>query len=115
MKYLLIHNLEENIKEKTLKSFIKEEYQIIYEDKNNTIIKKDKEKIIDEDTYIKITISILKRNELINKSKGKIIDITEAFEYAKTKKEYDKFNNKFDWYIRNIITKEIINSTSSSC
>ena len=108
MKYLLMHNLEENIKEKSLNSYLKEGYQIIYEDKNNTIIKKDKEKIIDEDKYIKITLSILKRKELINKSKGKIIDITEAFKYAKTKKEYDKFNNKFDWYIRNIIIKEII-------
>lgn len=109
MKYLLIHNLEENIKEKALNSYLKEDYQIIYEDKNNIIIKKGKEKIIDEEVYIKITISTLKRKELINKSKGKIIDITEAFKYAKTKKEYDKFNNKFDWYIRNIITKEIIN------
>ena len=115
MKYLLVHNLEEKIKEKTLNSYLKEGYQIIYEDKQNIIIKKDKERIIDEDTYIKITISTLKRNELINKSKGLIIDITKAFEYVKTKKEYDKFNNKFDWYIRNIITKEIINSTSSSC
>lgn len=115
MKYILIHNLEENVKAKTLKKYIEEDYKIIYEDKQNTIITNDKEKIIDEDTYIKITISTLKRNELINKSKGKIIDITEAFKYAKTKKEYDKFNNKFDWYIRNIITKEIINSTSSSC
>ncbi|MBR3229482.1 MAG: hypothetical protein IKF91_01490 [Bacilli bacterium] len=109
MKYILIHNLEENIKEKTLKSFIKEEYQIIYEDEKNIIIKKNKEKIIDEDIYIKITLSIIKRNEIIKNSKGKIIDITEAFEYAKTKEKYNKFNNKFDWYIRNIITKEIIN------
>ena len=108
MKYILIHNLEENIKEKTLKSFIKEGFQTIYEDEKNTIIKRDKEKIIDESTYIKITISVLKRNEIIKNSKGKIIDITEAFEYDKTKKEYDKFKNKFDWYIRNIITKEII-------
>ena len=108
MKYMLIHNLEEKTKEKTLKSFMKEEYQIVYEDEKNIIIKKGKEKIIDEETYIKITISILKRNEIIKNSKGKIIDITEAFEYAKTKKEYDKFKNKFDWYIRNIITKEII-------
>lgn len=108
MKYLLIHNLEEKIKEKTLKSYLKEGYQIIYEDENNTIIKDNKEKIIDEDTYIKITINILNRNELINNSKGKIINITEAFKYAKTKKEYNKLKNKFDWYIRNIITKEII-------
>lgn len=115
MKYLLMHNLEENIKDNTLNSYLKEEYQIMYEDKNNIIITNDKEKIIDEDTYIKITISTLKKYELINKSKGLIIDITKAFEYAKTKKEYDKFNNKFDWHIRNIIIKEIINSTSSSC
>ena len=108
MKYLLLHNLEKNINENTLNSYLKEGYKIIYEDENNTIITNDKEKIIDEEVYIKITLSTLKRNELINKSKGKIIDITEAFEYAKTKKEYDKFNNEFDWYIRNIITKEII-------
>ena len=109
MKYMLIHNLEEKTKEKTLNGFIKEGYQIIYEDEKNIIIKKNKEKIPDESVYIKIIVSILKRNELIKNSKGKIIDITEAFEYAKTKKEYDKFKNKFDWYIRNIITKEIIN------
>lgn len=115
MKYLLMHNLEEKIKEKTLNSYLNEEYKIIYEDKQNIIITNDKEKIIDEEIYIKITLNIIKRNELINKSKGLIIDITKAFEYAKTKKEYDKFKNKFDWHIRNIITKEIINSTSSSC
>ena len=109
MKYMLIHNLEEKTKEKALNGFIKEAYQVVYEDEKNIIIKKNKEIIIDESVYIKIIVSILKRNELISKSKGKIIDITEAFEYAKTKKEYNKFNNRFDWYIRNIITKEIMN------
>lgn len=108
MKYLLMHNLEKETKENILKSYLKEEYQIVYKDEENIIVKKDKEKIIDEDIYIKITVNTIKRNQLINKSKGKIIDITEAFKYAKTKKQYDKLKNKFDWYIKNIITKELL-------
>ena len=42
MKYILMHNLEENIKAKTLKKYIEEDYKIIYEDKQNTIITNDK-------------------------------------------------------------------------
>ena len=43
MKYMLIHNLEEKTKEKALNGFIKEAYQVVYEDEKNIIIKKNKE------------------------------------------------------------------------
>ena len=107
MKYLLLHNLENNIKDKLISNYIKDNYQIIYKDENNIILKNYKDKLLDEEKYIKIVISVLKRNNLINTSNSKIIDLTKAFEYAKEKGKYNIFNNKFDWYIRNIIIKEL--------
>ena len=96
-----MHSLEKNYQKNTLNSFLKEGYEIIYHENSDIIIRK--EKIIDEETYIKITISILNKNNIIKKSKSKIVDLTKAFEYAKAKGKYNKLNNKFDWYIRNII------------
>ena len=109
MNYTLLHNLERNVKEQLINNYINDGYQIIYKDQDNIIIKKGNTKLIDEDKYIKITLSILKRSSLIKKSHGIIIDLTKAFEYAKEKGEYNKFHNKFDWYVRNIIIKELIN------
>ena len=109
LNYILLHNLENNIKEQLIKNYRNDGYQVIFEDQDNIIIKKGNHKLIDEDKYIKITLSTIKRNRLIKKSNGKIIDLTEAFEYAQEKGKYNMFHNKFDWYIRNIITKETIN------
>lgn len=108
MNYTLLHNLENNIKEQLIKRYIDDGYQIIYKDEDNIIIKKGNTEIIDEEKYIKITLSTLKRSSLIKKSNGKIIDLTQAFKYAQEKGKYNMFNNKFDWYIRNIITKELL-------
>ena len=108
MKYILMHNLDDIVKEKTLKSYLNEGYNIIYEDKENTIIKNFREQIEDEETYIKITISHIKKTTILDKARGKIIDITKAFEYAKKKGKYNLLNNKFDWHIRNIIIKETL-------
>lgn len=109
LNYLLLHNIESNMKDKLLKNYEKEGYRVIYEDENNILITNNNSKLIDEDKYIKITISKIKRSNLINKSNGKVIDLTKAFEYAKEKGKYNLFNNKFDWYIRNIIIKELNN------
>lgn len=92
-----------------MNNYINDGYQIVYKDQENIIIKKGNIRLIDEEKYIKITLSIIKRNNLIKKSNGKIIDLTKAFEYAQENGKYNMFNNKFDWYIRNIITKELIN------
>ena len=72
-------------------------------------VKKDSNNLLDEEIYIKILYSFLKRNSAIKEHKGKIIDLTKAFEYAYKKGKYNKFDNKFDWYIRNIIIKELNN------
>lgn len=109
MNYILLHNLENNAKEKLIKNYRNDGYQIIYKDLNNVIIKKGNIKLLDEEKYIKITLSILKRSSLIKQSKGKIIDLTKVFEYAQEKGKYSMFHNKFDWYVRNLIMKELIN------
>ena len=109
MNYTLLHNLEKNVKNQLIKKYINDGYQIIYKDQDNIIVRKGNIKIIDEEKYINIALSILKRNSLINKANGKVIDLTKAFEYAQEKGKYNMFNNKFDWYVRNIIIKELIN------
>lgn len=108
MNYTLLHNLENNIKEQLMKKYINDGYQIIYQDQDNIIIKKGNIELLDEEKYIKITLSTLKRSSLIKKSNGKIINLTKAFEYAQKIGKYNMFNNKFEWYIRNIIIKELI-------
>ena len=101
MKYILLNNLDSITNIKLKESYKNNNYEIIY-DKDNIIILRLGNEIVDEETYIKITISIVKRANLNNK----VIDLTKAFNYAKEKGIYNKLNNKFDWYIRNIIIKE---------
>lgn len=108
MNYILLHKLESNIKEQLIKNYIDDGFYTVYEDQDNVIIKKGSNKLVDEDKYIKITLSILNKSNLIKNSNGKIIDLTKAFEYAQEKGNYNMFQNKFDWYVRNIITKELI-------
>ena len=107
LNYILFHNLENNIEKQLIKKYTNNGYQIIYKEKDNIIIKKENMKIMDEEIYIKITLSILKRNHLIKESTGKIIDLTKAFDYAQKKGKYNMLDNKFEWYIRNIIMKEL--------
>lgn len=105
MEYILLNKLDVLTKDKLIKSYKDNNYEIIYEN-NNIIILRLGNKIIDEDTYINITISIIKKRNINNS----IIDITKAFMYAKEKGKYNMFNNKFDWYIRNILIKEMIDN-----
>ncbi len=107
MKYLLLHNLDILSKNKILQGYLTEGYHILSENDDNILLKLGEEEIEDEDTYVKLTFSLIKRNTMIQESIGKVIDLTEAFLYAKKKGKYDGFNNKFDWYIRNTILKEI--------
>ena len=102
--YLLLYNIEPITKEELLNSYKKEGFFIAYEEDNNILIKNVKEKIVDEETYIKILFSYLKRVRIGN---GKVIDFSKAFEYATKKGKYKIFGNKFDWYIRNEITKNL--------
>ena len=107
MKYLLLYNIDKLSKNIFLKGYIDEGYEVVKDEEENILIKNNSNSIIDEDTYVKILYSFLKRNSAIKEIKGKIIDLTEAFEYANKKGKYNKFNNKFDWYIRNIIIREL--------
>lgn len=102
--YLLLYDIESITKEELLNSYKKEGFIIAYEEDNNILIKNVKEKIVDEETYIKILFSYLKRVRIRN---GKVIDFSKAFEYATKKGKYKIFGNKFDWYIRNEITKNL--------
>jgi len=106
MKYILIYKLDELVKEKIINGYMKDGFILCHEENNILLIKKDDDLIKDEEIYIKILFSNIKRNSLL-KNKKLVIDLTKAFEYAK---EHDvkSFDNKFLWFIRNIITKEAI-------
>lgn len=110
MKYLLLYKIEKLSKNIILKSYIDNGFEIACDNNDYTLIKKNNLNIVDEDIYIKILYSYLKRSGLANDVKGKVIDLTNAFKYAYSKKGYNKFDNKFDWFIRNEIIKEIIDN-----
>ena len=109
MKYLLLHNMDEISKNIFLKSYIDDGFKITSVFDNSILIKKDAKSIIDEDIYIKVLRSYLKRSEVSKKCTGKIIDLTDAFKYASSKNGFDKFDNRFEWYIKNRIMMEINN------
>ena len=106
MQYLLLYNIEKLSKKIILKDYIDKGFEIVSNEEDFILLKKNSSKIIDEDIYVKILYSYLKRSEFKKEIKGKIIDITNAFQYAKSKNGYNKFDNKFDWYIKNIIIKQ---------
>ena len=109
MKYLLLYNMDKLSRDIFLKSYLDYGFEIVSDTNNCILIKKNSNIIIDEDIYIKILNSYLKRNKIKSDVNGKIIDLTDAFIYAESKKGFNKFDNRFEWYIRNTIIKEIIN------
>jgi hypothetical protein len=109
MKYLLLYKIDQLSKNVLVKSYQDDGFEIISDIDNNILLRKNSIPIIDEDIYIKIINSYLKRSEMFKKIRGKIIDITNAFKYASSKNGYNKFDNKFEWYIKNIMINEIIN------
>ena len=108
MSYLLLHNLEEYTYKNILESYEKDGYIILHKDNKNTLIKKSDLIIKDEDIYIKVLFSHLNKNKMIIDSKGLVIDITNAFFHAYKKNGFDKFDNIFIWYIRNILIRNVI-------
>ena len=108
MSYLLLHNLEEYTYNNMLESYKKDGYIILYKENKDTLIKKSDLIIKDEDIYIKVLFSHLNKNKMIIDSKGLVIDITKAFLHAYKKNGFDKFDNIFIWYIRNILIKNVI-------
>lgn len=109
MQYLLLYDIEKLSRNILLKSYKNDGFKIINETDNYILIKKHNASIIDEDIYIKILNSYLKRTNITKKLNGKIIDLSPAFKYASKSIGFNKFDNKFEWYIRNIITKELNN------
>ena len=107
MKYILLYNIDELSRKTLLKSYLNDGYVILEEKDNIVLIKKDSNNIIDEDIYIKVLFSYLKKITITKKGSGKVIDITKAFKYAYSKNGFDRFDNRFEWYIRNIIIREL--------
>ena len=110
MKYLLLYKLDEMLKENLLNGYLKDGFNILYEKDNVILIKKSDINIIDEDIYVKVLFSFLNRSKVMLKNKSFVSDLTDAFIYVSKKEGFSKFDNKFEWYIRNIITKEIVNN-----
>ncbi len=110
MKVVLIHNLDVLTKEAIIKNYKEIGYQEIWSDEENHLLKLGDEIIPDLDTYLKVLSSFLKSNHMANQSRGRIIDLTKAFEYAYKSKRFNKFDNHFTCYLRNLTISEIINS-----
>jgi len=108
MNYLILHNLEEYTYKNILESYEKAGYIILHKEDNDTLIKKSNLIIKDEETYIKVLYSHIKKNKLISDSKGLVIDITKAFQYAYKKNGFDKFDNIFIWYIKKILISSVL-------
>ena len=108
MKVVLLHNLDIFMKEKILDNYKKDGYHEIWHENEDVLLKKGDEKIPDLETYLKVLASFLKRNSATNKSNGRVIDLTKAFEYAQKTEKFNKFDNHFTWYLRNIILNEIL-------
>ena len=105
MKYLLLYKLDNYLKDNIKDGYLKEGFIISYEKDNIILIKKSDIDIIDEDIYIKVLLSFLNRSKKLLENKSFISDLTSAFTYASKKNGFSKLNNKFDWYIRNIIIR----------
>ena len=108
MKYLLLFKLDEMLKEKILSGYLKEGFIIIYEKDNVVLIKKSDITVNDEDIYIKVLFSFINRSRALLNNKSFVSDLTDAFIYVSKKEGFSKFDNKFEWYIRNIIIRDSI-------
>ena len=108
MKYLLLYKLDDMLKEKILDGYLNDGFIISYEIDNIILIKKSDITINDEDIYIKVLFSFINRSKALLNNKSFVSDLTDAFNYASKKEEFSKFDNKFEWYIRNIITRDIL-------
>lgn len=108
MKYLLLFKLDEMLKEKILDGYLKDGLIISCEKDNIILIKKSDIAVNDEDIYIKVLFSFINRSRALLNNKSFVSDLTDAFNYASKKEGFSKFDNKFEWYIRNIIIRDII-------
>ncbi len=108
MKYLLLYKLDNMLKEKILDGYLKDGFIISYEIDNIILIKKSYIIINEEDIYIKVLFSFINRSRALLNNKSFVSDLTDAFNYASKKEGFSKFDNKFEWYIRNIIIRDSI-------
>ena len=107
MKYYLFLHIDDLSKNIFLQSYLKDGFEIVFESQEGVLIRKSNMPIVDENRYIQVLNSYIKRSGFVQGCKGKIIDLTDAFLYAYHKNGFDKFDNKFEWYIRNIIIRTI--------
>ena len=108
MKVYLIHNLDLLTKDQIIKNYNKNGYKEIWKNEDNNLLVLDEINIKDLDVYLKILKRFLNNNSMVKYSKGRIIDLTKAFQYASEKEKYNKFDNRYIWYIRNSILNEIL-------
>ena len=107
MEYYLLYNLDELVKEKVLNGYKDEGFSIAFEEENVVLVRKLGDiSFENEDVYIKILFSTIKRNTFL-KDKKVVINLSKAFEYGQRHTNY-KFSNRFNWYVRKAILEEII-------
>ena len=107
MEYYLLYNLDELVKEKVLKGYRDEGFSIAFEDNNVVLVRKIGDiPFENEDVYIKILFSTIKRNTFL-KDKKVVINLSKAFAYGQKHTNY-KFSNRFNWYVRKAILEGTI-------
>ncbi len=108
MKVVLIHNLDILTKDQIIKNYTNNGYKEIWKNEDNNLLILDETKINDLDIYLKILERFLNNNSMVKYSKGRIVDLTKAFQYASEKEKFNKFDDRYIWYIRNSILNEIL-------
>ena len=109
MKVILIHNLDILTKEQIINNYKNNGYKEIWKNDENNLFMKDEVKINDLEIYLKVLERFLNNNSMVKYSKGRIIDLTQAFLYASKKEKFNKFDNRYIWYLRNSMLNEILN------
>ena len=108
MKYLLIHNLDSYLKDKILNGYLKDNFIIVYQKDNNILIKKSDVEIVDEELFVKVLFSYLLRSRKLLDEKSFVCDLSNAFSIAFTQNGFSKFDNRFEWMIRNTMMREVL-------
>lgn len=108
MKYLLIHNLDSYLKDKMLEGYLKEGFVVVFEKENNILVKKSDVEIVDEELFVKVLFSYLLRSRKLLDENSFVCDLSNAFSIAFKQNGFSKFDNRFEWIIRNTMIREVL-------
>lgn len=107
-EYILISNYDKITKDKLLIGYTKDNFKVIYEEKETLLLKKENTNVNNEneELMINIFINMLKK---FNIEKPIVVDLSSDFkkilDYMLNHPDIKPEKNKTTWYIRQIICK----------